>query len=79
MNTNTKSLRETVNDVARRHLGIPSLYKCGYGGTINLTHKQIEKALREIYKMGEKVGYNEGYGNAKEACPCSLEEELQSF
>ncbi len=74
MNTNIKSLHESVEDVARKYLGIPALYKRGYRGTSNLTDKQVEKALREAFKMGEQEGYTRGFSDAKIACDCSLED-----
>lgn len=74
MKTKTKSLRESVEDVAKKYLGIPALYKRGYNGVSSLTDKQIEKALREAFKMGEKEGYAHGFSDAKIACDCSLED-----
>lgn len=76
MNTNIKSLRGSVEEVARKYLGIPALYKRGHGGTSNLTDKQIEKSLREAFKMGEKEGYDHGFNDAKTACECSLDEQI---
>jgi hypothetical protein len=75
MNGKIKMIRESVEEIARMYFGIPTLYKEHQGGSISLTHKQIERALRESYKMGERSGYRCGYDDAKEACDCVLDEK----
>jgi hypothetical protein len=76
MNGKIKMIRESVEEIARMYFGIPTLYKEVQGGSISLTHKQIEKALKESYKMGERSGYKCGYNDAKESCDCVLDEKL---
>jgi len=65
-------MRIAITDIARKYLGIPDLYRQGYGNTVNLTDKQVEKALREMYKTGEHIGYKQGFHDAKQACECDL-------
>jgi Rad3-related DNA helicase len=72
-----KNLNQKLEEIARTHLGIDVFSKAPSFDSHEITNRQIEKALKAAYLLGEKSGYKHGFSDAKEACPCSLEEEVE--
>ena len=72
--------KETLNDIIERiasaHLGVGNLL---VADVRNLSTFSLRSALIEAVKAGEKVGYDEGYTNAKQGCDkklCDCEDTL---
>jgi len=72
-----KNLNQQLEEIARTHLGIDVFSKALVVDTHDITNRQIEKALKAAYLLGEKSGYKHGFGDAKEACDCELHEHLE--
>jgi len=71
-----KNLNQKLEEIARTHLGIDIFSKALIFDSHEITNRQVEKALRAAYLLGEKSGYKHGFGDAKEACDCVLQEDL---
>jgi len=72
-----KNINQKLEDVARNHLGIDVFGRAFIIDSYTVSNKQIEKALKAAYLLGEKSGYKHGYNDASEACPCSMDEEVE--
>jgi hypothetical protein len=73
-----KNINQKLEDIARIHLGMDVFSKAPTFGSHEINNRQIEKALKAAYLLGEKSGYKYGFGDAKEACPCSMDEEVEN-
>lgn len=73
-----KNINQKLEDIARTHLGVNVFSKAFIFDSHNLTNRQIEKALKSAYLLGEKAGYKHGFGDAKEACDCELHEHSEN-
>lgn len=67
-----KNLNNRLEEIARINLGINIFSKALLFDSHVITNRQIEKALKSAYLLGEKSGYKHGFGDAKEACDCDL-------
>lgn len=72
-----KNLNQRLEEIARTHLGIDVFSKALIVDSHDITNRQIEKALKAAYLLGEESGYKHGFGDAKEACDCDLHEHTE--
>lgn len=68
-----QNIHQQLENVARKYLGVPLLRKSFEKESYTLTPLQLEKALKEAYKIGEKLGYESGFNDAKDVCECPAE------
>ena len=66
------TLQDIVEQIAKRHLGVGNL---SVAEVRNLSVYSLKSALVEAVKIGEKLGYSEGYQNAKSGCRVNDQEE----
>jgi hypothetical protein len=69
-----QNLHQQLEDLARLHLRVMSLHKSKHSEVYTVSVQQIEKALRSAFLKGEKIGYKQGFSDAKQACNCSLDD-----
>jgi hypothetical protein len=56
-----RTLDQTLEDLARKHMGVSSLSKVEKDEIYCVSVTQIKKALKDAVLHGEKVGYETGY------------------
>jgi hypothetical protein len=71
-----ETLKDIIERIATAHFGVGSLE---IAEVRNVSTLSIKSALTEAIKVGERIGYDEGYNNVKEGCdktPCDCDDTL---
>ena len=68
-----ENIHNKILQIAKTYLNIYSFYNKHELTSVSVG--SVEKALKTAFLQGERLGYEHGFNDAKEACECSLEED----
>jgi hypothetical protein len=71
-----QTIQHTIEEIAKKHLGVGDITVTDLR---NVSVLSLKVALTEALKAGEKLGYAEGYSNAKTGCEAPACECEYSF
>jgi len=71
-----ENIHKKLEELSRNYLAIFSLHKSQHDELHEVSVKQVEKALKSAFLVGERFGYKYGFEDAKQAYECSLEEKV---